>query len=45
MGILKEKELGNIKKELKINGLVKGNRRAGLSKGSTAGVLVVSTLS
>jgi len=30
--------LGNIKKELKIKGLIKGNRWAGLSKGSTTSV-------
>jgi hypothetical protein len=36
--VLEEKGLGNIKKELKIKGLVKGDRRAGLSTGSTTGV-------
>ena len=35
MGVLEENGLGNIKKELKIKGLVKGDRRAGLSIGST----------
>jgi len=38
MGVLKEYGLGNIKKELKIKGLIKGNRGAGLSKGSTTSV-------
>jgi len=33
--------LGNIKKELKIKGLVKGNKQAGLSSGSTTSILVV----
>jgi len=45
MGVLKENRLGNIKKELKIKGLVKGNRRARLFKGSTTSILVVSALS
>jgi len=30
--VLEENGLGNIKKKLKIKGLVKGNRRTGLSK-------------
>ena len=38
MGVLEENGLGNIKKELKIKGLVKGNRRAGLSIGSTTSI-------
>jgi len=37
--------LGNIKKEPIIKGLAKGNRQAGLSKGSTTNVLVVSASS
>jgi hypothetical protein len=38
MGVLKENRLGIIEKELKIKGLVKGDRRARLSTGSTTGV-------
>ena len=38
IGVLEENRLGNIKKELKIKGLVKGNRQARSSTGSTAGV-------
>jgi len=45
MGVLKENGLGNIKKELKIKRLVKGNRQAGLSKGSTTSILVISASS
>jgi len=40
--VLKKNGLGNIKKELKVKGLVKGNKRAGLFKGSTTSILVVS---
>jgi hypothetical protein len=38
IGVLKENGLGIIEKELKTKGLVKGDRRAGLSTGSTTGV-------
>ena len=38
MEVLEENGLGNIKKELKIKGLVKGDRWAGLSTGSTTSV-------
>ena len=38
MGVLEENRLGNIKKELKIKELVKGNRQARLSIGSTASI-------
>jgi hypothetical protein len=38
IGVLEENGLGIIEKELKIKGLVKGDRRAGLSMGSTTGV-------
>jgi hypothetical protein len=38
IGVLEENRLGIIEKEPKIKGLVKGNRRAGLSTGSTTGV-------
>jgi len=45
MGVLKENKLGNIKKELKIKELVKGNKQARLSRGSTTSILVVSAFS
>jgi len=38
IGVLEENGLDSIKKELKIKGLVKGNRGAGLLKGSTTSV-------
>ena len=38
MGVLEENGLGNIKKELKIKRLAKGDRRARLSIGSTASI-------
>src|ERR1700733_5209009 len=38
IGVLKENRLGNIKKELKIKGLVKGNRRARLLGDTTTSV-------
>ena len=41
--VLEENRLGNIKKELKIKELVKGDKRAGLSIGLTTSVEVIST--
>ena len=38
IGVLKENRLGNIKKELKIKRLVKGNRQAGLLEDTTTSV-------
>jgi hypothetical protein len=38
MGVLEENRLGIIEKELKIKGLVKGDRRARLSIGSTTSI-------
>ena len=38
IGVLEENRLGSIKKELKIKGLVKGDRRPGLSTGSTTSI-------
>jgi len=38
MGVLEENRLGNIKKGLKIKELVKGNKRARLSKGSAISI-------
>jgi hypothetical protein len=38
IGVLEENGLGIIEKELKTKGLVKGDRRAGLSMGSTTSV-------
>ena len=38
VGVLEENGLGNIKKELKIKRLVKGNRQAGLLEDTTTSV-------
>ena len=45
IGVLEENRLGNIKKKLKVKGLAKGDRRAGLFTGSTTSIWTVSASS